>query len=43
MKDDTNTTKPLGREKKSFIGWLFFPISLFPLAALLTYNPYAIE
>lgn len=43
MKDDTNTAKPLGREKKSFIGWLFFPISLFPLAALLTYNPYAIE
>ncbi len=35
MKDSTDTPKP---HKKTFIGWLFFPISLFPLAALLTYN-----
>lgn len=35
MKDSPDTSKP---HKKTFIGWLFFPISLFPLAALLTYN-----
>ena len=38
MKEYLDTNKSLKRNKKNFIGWLFFPISLFPLAALLTYD-----
>lgn len=38
MKDQSDINIRNVRIKKSFIGWLFFPISLFPLAALLTYD-----
>lgn len=38
MKDIQDTYRTTLRKKKNFIGWLFFPISLFPLAALLTYD-----
>lgn len=43
MKEYLDTNKTLKRNKKNFIGWLFFPISLFPLAALLTYDSASIE
>ena len=38
MKDLQDINKTVLSRKKNFIGWLFFPISLFPLAALLTYD-----
>ena len=38
MKDLQEQNRAFMRGKKNFIGWLFFPISLFPLAALLTYD-----
>ena len=31
------------RAANSLAGWLLFPFALFPLAALLTYDPRAIE
>ena len=38
MKNLPETAQALINGKRTFIGLLFFPISLFPLAALLTYD-----
>ena len=42
MIDNTQESAERPVERHCF-GWLMFPVSLFPLAALLTYDPHAIE
>lgn len=38
-----NTLEHTKKNERHGFGWLMFPLSLFPLAALLTYDPHAIE
>ena len=43
MTDSSSTNTDSRRSERHAIGWLLFPIALFPLVALLTYDWHAIE